>query len=217
MGVLTVGNILERVQRQFGDEAGVLINITAVRDWINDAMREIILDNDLLKVRSTAVVAVGQPNYGLPSDVLRLHSLSYDGRPINEVSLSEARKTIDVDDTANYPRAVPQEYWVWGSEFFLYPAPSEAKQVTLYYNRNPTAVVNTTDVPELPARYDNRLVEYCIAQASELDDNDERAARKLNQFQEGLERARDEENSGGQYPHMGVSLADSSGYSMLDY
>jgi hypothetical protein len=213
MGDLSVSNIAARVRRQFGDEAGILLTEGAFVDWVNDAMKEIVLQNDLLRWRSTATSTIGQANYAVPDDLLRFHSLTHDGEALREISLQEAQRTVpNIDDTANYTRGVPQSFWQYGDEFFIWPAPALAKSLVIYYNRKPTPVVNLASTPELNARYDNRLVEYCLAQAAELDNDDDRAALKMNQFQGGLDRTQDEEVDSGMYPHMNVPLVDSSGY-----
>ena len=213
MGDVTVANIAARVRRQQGDEAGLILTDGAFIDWVNDAMKEIVLQNDLLKWRSTALSVVGQPNYAVPSDLLRFHSLTYDGEALREISLQEAQRVVpNIDDTSNYTRGVPQSFWQFGNEFFIWPAPASAKSLVIYYNRKPTAVTLIGNTPELNARYDNRLIEYCMAQAAELDNDDQRASNKLGQFQEGLDRAQDQEVDSGVYPHMSVPLADSFGY-----
>lgn len=217
MGLLTVANIASRVRRQFGDSAGILLTDAAFIDWINDAMREIVLDNDLLKIRSTSTTLANQSNYGLPADILRFLSVSFDGQAIEEISLQEARRQVpNLDNAATFAVGTPQSYWQYGNEMFLYPAPSSAKTLTLYYNRNPTLVTVVGDTPELPARYDNRLVEYCLAQAAEMDDDDAKAQYKMEQFNAGLERSRDEDKSSEVYPYMGVPGPDSYGYALYE-
>jgi hypothetical protein len=216
MGALTVQNIADRARRQFGDAAGVLITDQAIFDWINDAMRECVLDNNLLQVKATALTVAGQANYGFPTDLLRLNHIAYDGEALDSTSVQEASKTIDsMDDTTNFARGTPQTYWVYGNEFFLYPAPNTAgKTLTSYYNRYPVVVTALANTPELPARYDNRLIEYCLAQAAELDDDPNKQQLKMQQFQAGLDKAKDEEEGATDvYQNMGVPLADSYGYS----
>jgi len=218
MGELTVTDIARRVRRQMGDEAGVVLTDQTVYDWINDGMREIVLENDLLRWRATTNSVAGQANYAIPTDLLRFHSITYGGEALTEISLQDAQKIIpNIDDTTTYAKGTPQQFWQYGNEFFLYPAPASIKTIVIYYNRRPTPVTDLGNTPELSARYDNRLVEYCLAQAAEMDDNDTMAVRKRSEFQEGLSRSKDEESESGLYPHMGVSIADSYGYSYYDY
>jgi len=217
MGALTVQKITDRVRRQFGDIGGALITDQAMYDWINDAMREIILENNLLKVRANSITVANQSNYGLPSDLLRFDHISYEGEALPSISVQEASNTVEnMDDATNFPRGIPQTYWVYGNELFLYPAPTAAGvTITIYYNRNPVEITTMAGIPELPARYDNRLIEYCLAQAAEIDDDTLKNQSKLQQFRDGLEKARDEEEGPTDlYQHMGVSMADSAGYSV---
>lgn len=218
MGVLTVQKISDRVRRQFGDTGSVVITDQAMYDWINDAMREIVLDQKLLRVKSTSQTVIGQQNYGFPSDLLRLDHLSVNGEALDQTSTQEIGRTIEnMDDSINYPRGVPSQYWVYGRELFLYPAPSSSTSMTIYYYRNPVEVTAMVNTPELPAEYDNRIIEYCLSQAAELDDDDTRAQLKRQQFDVGLDRTKDEQEGGQDfYPNMGVPLADAYGYSYID-
>jgi hypothetical protein len=208
----------DRVRRQFGDTAGVVITDQAMYDWINDAMREIVLDQKLLRLKATSSTLIGQSNYGFPTDLLRLDHVSVDGEALEQTTTQQISRTVEnMDDSVNFPRGTPEYYWVYGREIYLYPAPAAVKTITMYYYRNPTEVTALANTPELPAEYDNRIIEYCLAQAAELDDDDNRAQLKRQQFEIGLDKTKDEQEGGqDMYAHMGVSLADSYGYSYRD-
>jgi len=219
MGTLTVLQIATRVRRQFGDADGVLLTDQAFFDWINDAMREIVLENDLLKQRATSATVIGQSSYTIPLDLIRMHSLSIFGLPIRETSFPEARDTVkNLDDSSVYPRGTPEMYWVYGGNLFLYPAPDRASSTGLLmnYNRAPVAVALMTDIPELNTRYDTRLIEYCAAQAADLDQDSTRYAIKKAEFQMGISEAKDEEGSTQEY-YPFINYSFSSGENWTDW
>ncbi len=193
MASLTVQQILTRVTRQFGDTANVQIDSTDIVRWVNDAMREIVLQNQLLQAVATGAITAQQSNYTLPNDMLTLRSIKCDGRKLRPMSLSEAETQIpDFDNTAIYPVDLPQSFWIWANQLYLYPSPSsQALQLRIYYTRQPVDVVNLTDVPELLPQYHNRIVEYCLQQAYELDENWAASQIKGKQFADGVNQLKD--------------------------
>ena len=65
---MNVGDVLTRVRRTFGDEAGIQITQDDVIRWINDAQREAVMQNEglLQKVGYVASTADTQ-EYTLPT------------------------------------------------------------------------------------------------------------------------------------------------------
>lgn len=183
---MLVSEIATRVTRQFGDEVGAQITSGDIIRWVNDAQREIAHNNDLLQTTATTAVVVGKDQYTLPPDVLTLRSVRYAGNRLQYVSPEEAA-TLLTDNTSS---GTPTHYSVWARNIDLYPRPDTADpdDLQLYYTRQPAVVTTTTDEPELPLQYHNRIVEYCLAQAYELDDNVESHKWKMQQFQEGVDK-----------------------------
>lgn len=192
---MNVSEIATRVKRQFGDESGAQIQDADIIRWVNDGQREIAWNNDILQKRATAATVANQADYSLPTDILRLRSVKYQGMPLKGVHLQEADELLGNYETpSQVPTGVPTTFWVFAQTLHLYPTPSVggATDLILYYTRNPSDVTVTGDSPDIPTQYHNRIVEYCIAQAYELDDNLNAAQVKLNQFQGGLERSKGE-------------------------
>lgn len=193
MASLTVQAILTRVQRAFGDSAGVQIDQTDIIRWINDAQREIVMKNQLLQAIGTTAVVAGQTGYSLPADLLTLRSIKVDGNKLRPLTLSEAETAIpDFDSTANYPSGTPTHFWIWANSFTVYPAPTSVNlQFKIYYTRQPADIANLVDTPELPVQYHNRIVEYCLQQAYELDENWAASQAKAQQFDQGVNQLKD--------------------------
>lgn len=188
-------DIATRVKRAFGDESSAQIQDADIIRWINDALREIAWSNDILQVRATAATVSNQAEYTLPTNVLRLRSVKYQGLPLKGISLQEADSILgNYDDPLNVPTGIPTTFWVFAQSLRLYPTPATGggADLTLYYTRTPNDLVTLADTPDIPVQYHNRIVEYCLTQAYELDDNYNAAQIKASQFQNGLERSRGE-------------------------
>jgi hypothetical protein len=193
MGALTVAQITTRVQRQFGDTELAQILQSDVYNWINDCIREVVVQNDLLQTQSVTDGVANQKQYDLPTAVLKLRRVGYQGFPLRPLSVEEADQMLGNSGVAvnsGYPTGTPTHYWVYAGKINLYPAPANSGtgDIALNYTKYPTPVTTTSDVPELPAEYDNRIVEYCIAQAFELDTNMQVAGIKMGQFQQGIDK-----------------------------
>jgi hypothetical protein len=185
-------------------------------DNINDAMRDIVLENDLLAIRATTTTVANQANYSVPADLLQMHHVSYQGTPLKETTVQEAQQQIEnMDSTASYPSGVPSVYWMYGASLWLYPAPASpsATDLLLYYNRMPVEVTTLANTPELPARYDNRILEFLLAKAAELDDDNSKYQLKMGEFQSGVRSTKEIEEGPDQfYSFITTSPADNGGY-----
>lgn len=192
MGSLSVANITQRVQRQFGDQDFAQIIQSDILNWINDGVREITIQNDLLQKVGTASPVANQSQYSLPNDILRMRRVAYNGFALQQITLEDANEWLPGNSetvSQGYPVGTPTAYWIFAGKINLYPAPDSSitDGLTLYYTRQP-ALVSTGDTPELPSDYDNRIVEYCLAQAFELDMNTSMMQIKSTQFQQGIDR-----------------------------
>lgn len=182
---MLVSEIATRVKRQFGDEVGAQITDEDIIRWINDAQRELAVSNDLLQTTATTAIKKGQDQYHLPPDILQLRSVRVAGRKLAFLSPDQAAEwTPNLNSEA---KGKPTHFTQWSLKIDLYPTPDydDANDLQLYYTRNPLLVKTTTDTPELPQQYHNRIVDYCIAQAHELDDNMESYRIKMEQFTSG--------------------------------
>jgi hypothetical protein len=66
-------------------------------------------------------------------------------------------------------------YWyLWANQIYLWPIPSDAdgtKIITVNYSSMPTNVSSPADILGLPDRYYDRIVEFVMAKAYELDED----------------------------------------------
>lgn len=206
---MLLSEIATRVKRTFGDEAGAQITDQDIIRWANDAQREIAVNNDLLQVTATTATVAGQDQYALPPDLLTLKSVRFQGRRLSSMTSAEMGEMIGSDAVT---RGIPTHFSVFAKKIDLYPAPdsSDPDDLQVYYTRQPMELMATTDTPELPAQYHNRIVEYCIAQAYELDDNLESSQKKMQQFEDGVARLKGVADWQDQdvYPSISVSAND---------
>ncbi len=198
---LSVTDIITRIKRQFGDEASVQVGDADVIRWVNDATRDIAIKADLLQTRATSNVTATQQEYLLPPDILTLRSARFLGEKLRPYSAQEAE---DVLERQTSVRGTPVAFWTWANRISLHPTPDRSivGALTLYYTKQPRPVAQGGDIPEVPPQYHNRIVEYCLQMAYELDENWAAAQAKQTQFTQGVDeqRAREMWNTQDYYP-----------------
>lgn len=205
---MLVSDVATRVKRQFGDEAGAQITDADVIRWCNDAQTEIATQNKLLQTIATSTTVVNTQDYASPTDMLALRGVRYDKLRLTMLSMDDIDNVVQDRTEA---KGTPQYYWFFGENISLWPTPDEAKTLTVYYTQKPTALTATTDAISLPPQFDNRVVEYCIAQAAELDDNLEHYQLKMSQFQQGIDASKgnvEMNENDDEYPFISYSPAE---------
>lgn len=212
---MNVSDIVTRVTRSFGDEAKVQITDADIVRWINDAMLDIAMNNNLFRVTSNTTIAGGQYTLTLPQNLFTLHTIKFNGLSLRMLSQQEADSyIINNDDSSQTPTGVPTHYWQWGNTMHLYPYPSANGTVTVYYTRKPNDVSGLLDIPEVPIQYHPRIVEYCMTQAYELDDNLYGYQVKMAEFRDKTQQMKDNQEweNRDYYPMITSSPADAGDY-----
>lgn len=215
---LSVAEITTRITRQFGDEANSQISQEDIIRWINDAMREIAHKNKLLQAKAVTDVLSQIRTYTLPTDMSKLHSVRYKGVTLTPVTVAEADELLgqlDVTVTDGFPVGTPTHYWIWADQINLYPAPDTnvTGGLTAYYSRVPVPVANPGDVPELTDEYHNRILDYCLAQAFEIDENYQVSQAKMQAFNQGVAASNNiSEEQQETYPYITSSYDETDFY-----
>jgi hypothetical protein len=190
---------------QFSD--GDLVN------WINDGIRECAIENNLLQKGANSNLVVGTTAYAIPTDILKLHSVKVDEQKIKILNLAEFESYGgSMTDTGT-----PVVGYVWGGMLNLYPKPSSVLPLRIEYTYDPYLVTNDADVatglqtdPPLPVGYHVRLVDYCLAQVAQQDDDMNRYQLKMEEFRSGVHNLKDQsEWENDYYPMIGISARDS--------
>lgn len=192
----TVSDIFDRVKRQFGDESGVQFSEGDLIRWINDGQREAVMQNEGLLMKIDYLDSVAdQKEYTLPEDCFTLHHVDVkDGSSavyysVKWLGLKQFSEFLDGWDGATI-NAYPQVYTNQQEDkLLLFPAPGTdvISGIKLTYSRYPTDVVDSTSAIDLPAYFHPYLVNFCLMQAYELDEDWESVAQKAQQVQGDLD------------------------------
>lgn len=216
---MNVTDVVTRVERLFGDEAGVQLTEADVIRWINDAQREIVMHNEsVLETTSSVDLVVDQDEYTFPTDLYILRSLRYkytDDLSFNRLqymNLQEFDSYIAGWDGTFNSSARPLVYTTYEEKIFLYPRPSESSTggLKILYSKKPTEITTASDPLTLPVIYHNAIVKYCYMMAQEMDEEYEASANALVKFQGDVNALSFKEKHGSDeyYPFMTVRPED---------
>jgi len=216
---MIVSDVKTRVKRQFGDEAGVQVTDADILRWINDGQRQIALHNEsILEKVATQNSTASEEEYSLPSDLLLLHSVTYktpdEGsyHHLKGLKKQEFDNFIDGYDGTDYGTGTPTVYTIFASKLILFPTPDIASTngIKIFFTRKPTdrtADGDTLDVPEL---YHESIVNYCLRQAYEMDEDWQASNIKASEIKDDLTilRDRDDWSKREFYPSISVLPED---------
>lgn len=209
----TVTDVISSVKRQFGDESGVQISDADIIRWVNDGQREIVDNNSTInqKIAKTDIIA-NQDTYPLSSDpnltnITRITSVRFNNSLLRPLTVQEAENYAIGDGNTGDPTAWFEEE----GNLILYPKPSTGyvQGLTFRFTALPTKVTTNADALTVPDSYYSALIQYCLSQAYELDENAQMAQMKESQFEKSLGiRANRTVTQNSDFPTIRLDLED---------
>ena len=188
----TVQNVTDSVKRQFGDESGVEVTDADIIRWVNDAQYEIVTKNPEVNAGMVQVnVTAGQTVYPLLAnvpDILVIHSIHFRGQYLPNMTFLEAQQTIiKSDDTTTSD--TPDLWYEYAGTVNLWPRPttSYVAGLTVFYSKAPELITTLGQTLSVPDSYFKAIVDYCLTQAHEMDDNFSASGVKAQQFETALQ------------------------------
>lgn len=206
----TVNDIASVVKRVFGDESGVQLTDTDIIRWVNEAQSEINSKNKVLKKRASITAVPQQSAYVLPSSfkVRQIEGVHYDGSPLKSLTFSQAEQDILAYDPKLEQEGIPDSWYEWAGEITLWPKPSAANQITVYFTEEPATLTSINDLLILPDKYFNPIRDYVLAQAYEMDESMDVALRKQEQFGNSVLEMSEEERTSQNMTFQSITLVD---------
>lgn len=195
-------DVITRIRRTFGDEAAVQIQDADILRWINDGQIEIVKNNEAALQKTGYVdLVAGTSQYALPTDLLILRTLRYKYTTMSSYIVLKYRnmqqfdESIDSWDGSLYGTGSPVIFTLFEGKVTLFPTPDQSAIAGLkvLYNQKPSDVTFITDNLYVPVIYHNTIVNYCMWQASLLDQDHEPAMMYRNTFQQDMQLVNNQE------------------------
>lgn len=210
----TVQNVADYVKRIFGDESAVQMTDMDIIRWVNAAQREIVVTNDILKAVSNTDIVSGQADYPLTSlNILNIQSLRFNNTKLRYMSFQEAEEYILNHDPEGSVKGTSVIWYEYAGVISLWPVPDAdiTNGLRVNYTKSPTAVTALVDNLSVPDQFFNRVIEYVLGQAYEMDEDSQNSQFKLTQFADRLNVMAEQDNRHAvdYYPSITVMPEDS--------
>lgn len=214
---MLVSDIVRRVRDAAGDLAVLQFSQTTLTDWINDGIRECVIENSLLQSRATSATVIGQTDYTLPADIFKLHSVYADGYKMEVMTLEEWEQS-NTGVHGGTPESGSQQFqcYVYAGVLTLWPSPTTVVPLVVNYTKLPTAITYTSGPdtwvpasPAIPEAFHNHVVAYCMAQVALQDDDLNKYTLFMGQFKSGVIDLKSVRETDDLYPSISLSVRDS--------
>lgn len=208
----TVTDVANYVKRQFGDESGVQIVDTDILRWVNAAQAEISNTNEILKASAVLPLVVDDYTYplGASMSIESIKSIHVAGVKMDYLNFNDFERFITDEDPNRTSRGKPCYWTEWAGSIILYPMPDSTYSMEVFYNAAPATLASVNDTLVLPDKYFQRIVDYVMSQAYELDENFTAASAKLDYLDSKLVSMANDETKGSvaTYPRITILPED---------
>lgn len=124
------------------------------------AQMELAQETFCIQNTYTTTSVVDQRVYDFPANTLSIRRMEHDGERIfpNDFLDDDGLTGNNPDDDIS---GKPEHYQIWGEQYYLRPAPSEAATIKLYTYDLPTQPTSSGTL-DIPSRYHLMLADYAL-------------------------------------------------------
>lgn len=212
---MLVSDIVRRVRDSAGDTNVLQFTQTTLTDWVNDAVRECVIEQSLLQAKASVPTVVGQSDYTLPTDIFKLHSVIYGGRKLEVLTLEQWQERNASDYTDPVGNSNPFLCYIYAGVLTLWPQPDAVKTLTINYTKLPATITYTAgpdtwnpSTPPINEAFHSRIVDYCLAQVALQDEDNFKYNMLMQAFKTGVRELDQNKNEDDLYPFISVSSRD---------
>jgi hypothetical protein len=179
----TLNDVVIWVKRQFGDESGVQVTDSDIIRWTNQAQMEVVNKTPIIQATAITQSVIGTQTYAIPPDMIQLESIMFDGNILQPNNFEGIRSELGDDNNVS---GTPMYWYLWANQIYLWPIPSTVKSISVNYSKTPTNVSGLADKLGLPDRYFDRVCEYVLSKAYEMDEDWPATQSTRKQFEDKL-------------------------------
>lgn len=169
-----------------------------LRRWINEGCRELVRKTECLFGQDSIVVVAGTQSYSLPANTVRINHVQYEASgqvyALEFIERGAAQWRWGTNQTSQ--SAYPEQFSTWGHPgstnltVYLYPVPSTAGLLRVWYARLPTELSTTGSADglniDVPNGWEDAVLDYVMANAYLRDRRPEEYQLMMQRFQDRL-------------------------------
>lgn len=197
MAVNTLADLRTRCKTRFPDPNNARIADTTWNDHINVAYKHFLANADYFMEETSTTITfnTGDKFKPLPTGIFDVLNVRDTTNSAKLWPLEGWSKQIILYPDRDTFTSIPIHYRVIGNNLHLFPTASTTVTVEVYYRQEPADLVNDTDVPIIPSRYRDAIVNGALAFAWLDMGHEDRAGYYSKLFTDMVEQA-DAENTG---------------------
>lgn len=177
---MTMGEAVSRIRDRLEEAEASLFSDTMLRKWVNEGAKDLARWTEAIEDKATIAVTAGVPEVAGPADSVKVTSITFtpDGisrdYPLEYVDVDVATGIYYTGSTSH----VPERFTLWqpapNMAIRLYPNPTSAGQLTVWYRRLPAELDpadpdSDTEPLDFPEAWIELLLDFAEARALRRD------------------------------------------------
>lgn len=150
---------------------------TELTNWINEACAEIARKTEWKRTSANISVVAETQQYTGPTDMIRIYRITFNPTSSMDTYTVEFRGMMEMDQiwgiNQEWPASYPLYYTTWkvppSINIILYPVPSQAGTLEVFYYQTITPVVSGSDDVDILEGYEDIVEDYTCYRALRKD------------------------------------------------
>jgi hypothetical protein len=173
----TLATALSAVRSLLDEPSAQFWSDSELTTWINSGCVDLARKVEWKRAQANLTVTAGTQNYTAPTDTYRIHRLEYKPTASDNTYTVEFRGYMEMDQiwgiNQQWPASYPLYYTLWKvpptMTILVYPVPSQAGALTVYYYQQITPAVATTDNIDVLSGWEDVVHDYACYRALRKD------------------------------------------------
>ena len=159
------------VSSKLGLDNSIAGDQTFIDLWVNEGVLDVLMRTDCLMRSATLTLTSGTKDYTLSSSILKIYDAYVTVSGIaNWLEITTVDEILAMRRTTTANVSPAQYYAVGGSDLLMiYPTPSSADTLTIYYVPRPATLSASSDSPsEIPAEFHKAVEFYALREGADF-------------------------------------------------
>lgn len=190
---------VEHIRSRLDEESPGFFKDHQIRQWINEAVREIARRAEWKRATQAPSVVAGTQTYALATDTIEVYRVEYQPSSSSIKYPLEYRDLGQMDVVWGIHQSISQgvpEFWsMWSANppvVYLAPIPSQAGTLNVFYYSMPADLATNTTTSantaiDVPMGWEDLVVEYAVAIGFRKSRNAQMYALTMGEFRDKLE------------------------------
>jgi len=177
---MQLSEVITYVQRLFGDENEIQIQVDDIITWADEGQKEIARQTECLQKEAVFDYnPVGFTGFQLPLDFISAKRVTYEGLPLRQTIITDLDNIGIEVDNSDATGISPTMYYFWGNKISIFPEPrlASVQKFKLFYVALPPQLNQISDALTIPSNMHNDVRRFVLMRARELNEDSNEVSR----------------------------------------